>query len=483
MKKYASGDVSKSCNPISANCVLWPAGQDLCCITVCDDDRITDIIKKLAAKTCNLEEQLDLEDLDISCLTNIPETEKTLINVLTLIIAKACAASSPDGGTVAPAEEAELTVASGLRYNDINGDPITELSLSEYTTLIGSELSGLKSDHQELETSVSSLSTKLEQTIETIPAAVTLPQLNAPEVMPDNALYGTEEVLDALVEQFDALRTATGDATALGAAVDAEPAGLGAEDRLGAAGTMSGIAGWVDSPTKLADSVKNLWLTILDIRAAVSTLNTRTAPSCSDILLDFAVALSNTGKTVNLYFSGYCTIPDDFTNGTPSSKVIIKDINGNLLSTNIDLATLAGSPDPVVINLEGSPVNTASDYTVILEANLTNGTIECEKAVIKTVANSYNRCPQVTAVPGITDIAYILQLPVTGDISYIVSLYNASDVLVTSTTFDQPATSIVNGQFTGLTADTDYTIIVAINLNGELIETCTEVAVSTQPSA
>ena len=88
-----SNTADKGCAPVSSNCVIWQ-GPNLSCINLCNGDTVSDVVYKLAVELCDLQAQLDLSDLDLSCVVQAcqtcPEPVKTLSAVLDLIITKTC---------------------------------------------------------------------------------------------------------------------------------------------------------------------------------------------------------------------------------------------------------------------------------------------------------------------------------------------------------------------------------------------------------
>ena len=60
-----------NCIPTSSNCIIWQ-GPNIECIGLCKGDTITDVVYKLAVSYCELKEQLDIGNYDISCI-NCPE--------------------------------------------------------------------------------------------------------------------------------------------------------------------------------------------------------------------------------------------------------------------------------------------------------------------------------------------------------------------------------------------------------------------------
>lgn len=80
----------ETCNPISSNCVIWQ-GPDIECLDLCHGDSISMVIFKLACLVCQLKEDLNVENYDLTCLNlaacDIPRTWKDFMQV---VIDKLC---------------------------------------------------------------------------------------------------------------------------------------------------------------------------------------------------------------------------------------------------------------------------------------------------------------------------------------------------------------------------------------------------------
>src|SRR5690242_16785010 len=75
----------ENCVKSSSKCIMWFGGK-VCAITVCDDDTIETVIKKIGKVLHGLEKSLDINDLDFSNLLAEkecpPEDLKGLIQLI-----------------------------------------------------------------------------------------------------------------------------------------------------------------------------------------------------------------------------------------------------------------------------------------------------------------------------------------------------------------------------------------------------------------
>jgi hypothetical protein len=85
---------------------------------------------------------------------------------------------------------------------------------------------------------------------------------------PSGGPVTVDKALTWLELAFCSLRNYTGTQPNLLSAIARDCPNLGNKKRLSNTGNMDSIVGWVDSPSTLADSLNNLWLTICDMRLA-----------------------------------------------------------------------------------------------------------------------------------------------------------------------------------------------------------------------
>jgi len=76
---------SKLCTPVASNCVMWD-GPDLCCITECDGDTLSNVIFKMSQELCYHKALLDLTVLNLGDLELPGDGNRTPVNVLQAII-------------------------------------------------------------------------------------------------------------------------------------------------------------------------------------------------------------------------------------------------------------------------------------------------------------------------------------------------------------------------------------------------------------
>ncbi len=78
-----------NCIPTSSNCIIWD-GPNIECLNLCTNDNITSVVYELATQYCALAEQLNLENLDFSCIDNTGDDPTDINELLQLVITILC---------------------------------------------------------------------------------------------------------------------------------------------------------------------------------------------------------------------------------------------------------------------------------------------------------------------------------------------------------------------------------------------------------
>jgi hypothetical protein len=414
MKPIRSNTQKETCSPISSNCIIWQ-GPDLPCISLCNGDSISDVTYKMAVEVCALKEDLGLSDIDLTCLVQVcqttPEPTKTLSNILKLLITKVCCLSDivnniPDPGT--PYVEPTLNLPPCLQYSNGTGGMVTELILNQYVQRIATYLCQLND----------TVTTQAGQ-ISGLDIRVTALE-NAPDPTPQisSCLLGTIADVDVVVEeletQFCDYKEVLGSTTDLNDAIQQQCPDLSNDVQLATGNPMNNLTNWNGSVQNVGQSLQNMWLTICDLRAAVSAiLDNCCKVDCSVIEIDFDYKWTDS-TTLTMYFSPKSYLPTGFydCNTTSGNAITITDANGNTYTPNFhfrkqdpnDLTGILTDPDIIANGYEldlSSP--NAVDITTQLtfsSENLcfTNGKTVCVKCFTKTVAGYVNTdCCTITS--------------------------------------------------------------------------------------
>ena len=436
MQPVRSNLNKESCIPTSSNCIIWQ-GPNLPCIGLCKEDSISEITYKLAVELCNIKDNFDFTDVDLECLlivcTLSPEPEKTLGEILNLIINKVCCLSDiiKDLNTTT-ADEIQVNLANCFKpYVDAQGNVYTKLPHSQYTYLIGvrlCELVDLVNKQQieidELKEAVKNLQTAPAPTIPTVtPVCVT-----GTGVTPGNAAT-VDLVLAALEKQYCDLVAALGTPANLTTAqsractVNGGPLANATPLSTGTGSMATAFPGWVNPVTNFAQSMNNLWLTVCDIRAAVKAIQDNCCRvTCTDIIVAFdAVITTDTnGDTVLRLFFGQTVLPTTWYDcdqtaqanaivypyGWTGNKLTITDGAGHTRDVYVQLRKQDLSDgilnDPTIIAngydilLTGTNIDFTTTVTVSGDVCVTDGTTNCVKCVSTTATVDSAGCCVIT---------------------------------------------------------------------------------------
>ena len=395
MLPISSNTADQGCSPVSSNCVIWQ-GPNLSCINLCKGDTVSDVVYKVATQLCTLQSELDLSDLDLSCLvsfctsSNPAPTEKTLAAVLEFIIDKVCCINTRcnvleggGGGGGSSYTEPTLSLPTCLQYTNAQGQNVTQLIHNQYTLTLGAKICELNTIVNTHTTQISALNTRV-NALENA-EGVTLPTVSVECLSGSSALVDLDDAVTEVSNQLCSLKGVLGSNGAIGIAAGKQCAQLGNLPALSQTGNMSGIAGWKTNVTTLSDSFFNLWLTVCDMRGAIAALKDCCGTlDCSSVLIDFVLTANEARDTLTLNFAGLTNIPVTLSECSQAgSKLTITDSSGFAYSTFVQV--VANKNNSVNISLSGSGLNTALNYTVKLEPCVKNTEGKtCEKVIVKT---------------------------------------------------------------------------------------------------
>ena len=481
MKPKSSNLPKEKCIPISAHCVQWD-GRDLPVIGVCKGDSISDITYKLAVELEKIQDALDLSDLDLKCIfdkcNGCPDPVKSLVNVLQWLINKACETVPPPPATP-PITDGPITLPPKLREPDKNGDPVGRLPFVPYVETLARHLSNVMTNQEAVQSTLGDHEARIIGLEEQEVPEVVYPEIQS-EVIGGNGVHPLEEVLAAIDAHVAEMREVTGDNTDLADVRVVQPASLNAEPALSVPGTMSGFSNWASTVNTVADSLKNLWLTVLDMRAAMVTMKQQIQPDCSQVNVDFLATLSSDGNTLTLYFRGYSSVPTGFTDcDEEGSELTITDLDGNTFAYPIILSDALTATGGVAIDLSESPLLKTSDLAISLVSCLGNGSVSCTKTIQKTVVNQVQVCPTFTASPTETTIAFVMQPPITENITYYVDLMDATGTnLIIQKSYENPS-ALITDSFGDVAPGTSYKIRISALPQSMPLKVCQLVSVTT----
>lgn len=286
----------------------------------------------------------------------------------------------------------------------------------DYSRLIGTKVIDHDNSIGQLISSLNSLYstvTLLEGEVTNLYGAVNpVPDFAFYAIMGNYLLHSIEEITLEIGNQFVTLRAATGESTELNQVVTYEnqlySSTLAAQPPLSQPfGTMAEIPGWYNGedpdPATLATTLKNMWITINDMRIATSNyLQYRGITSCDDIVVNFSTFMDINSRRLTLFFVGNSTIPRGFVdvNNIGASLTITdgSDIP-NTFTTFVNVSQANNNVNGVIVDLNNTNINLYTTLTLTLVCNLTNNDLVCGKTRVNTVTTIATPCVSASIIP------------------------------------------------------------------------------------
>lgn len=454
---------STGCDPISSNCVIWQ-GPDIACIDLCKGDSISAVIFKLATELCTLLDDLNINTYDLACLNlgnTAPEDFKGLIQILIDRICELEGIAPVEPGVVAGCPDCEVNTCETFHYVNQTGDTVTTMQLVDYVLAIGNRICQITGQITTINNTLLQLDGRVTILENAEPPVLILPELTPVCVLPP-VTTPLVEVLAAVEAQFCELRLYTGDPQAIALALQATCLGINTSQQLSGTGTMADIQGWFSNPVNLAQSFSNVWKVLCDLRNAVGFIqNNCCGTSCNDIDLN-VLATVNSPTELRLDFTG--SIPSNYADSPTGSTIVITDAGGGGPQT-INTVAIKGMyfdpAQPYIIPLVG--VNGSNDVIVQITYRFEDPTTgsTCEN-IIQSIALGEDTCPELSIIPGYTDVNFTFPWNGTTPTFVTVELLSMTDVVLSSQVINitgNPA----SGMFNGLTEGTNYKLRLVFN--------------------
>ena len=221
-----SSGTTNGCDNISSNCVIWQ-GPDISCIDLCNGDSISEVVFKLATEVCDLlasgvDVNPDLKGLDISCLNVRGATPTELVPVLQAMVNQICLNIDDDGTSKGLTSLPIMTLPACMQYDDKSGNPVTQLPLDQFATLIANQVCNNLASINTINSTLSSLNTRidvLEACVLPCSGGVVEAQIVPSCVSNVGTLTNVSVVVLALETAFCSLRNAVGFPAAINSAI------------------------------------------------------------------------------------------------------------------------------------------------------------------------------------------------------------------------------------------------------------------------
>ena len=480
-----SSGSTNGCDNISSNCVIWQ-GPDISCINLCSGDTISEVTAKLATKVCDLitngvSANPSLAGLDLTCLNIRGTTPTTLVPVLQAMVTEICANNSGSNlpsSTYVTDNLPIMTLPACMQYNDASGNPVTQLRLDLFATLIADQVCTNLSSIQLINSTLTSYSSRLdvlEACVLPCSGAVSEVQIVPTCVSNVGTLTNVSVVVLALESAFCALRNAVGLPAAINAAV-AQSVITGSYASLSSSATYGAITGWNNSASTLAQSVQNAWVVIDDMYAAISSIQTNCCPSgCSAVTFGYSTTnrINSSSNLIDgiIFDFQSSSIPSNFNDTSGYSIITLTDALGASLQTTVSVSQLQNSSSGYIFPTQ--TLNTSQNISVQVDFSVTDGVDTCEANQSSVVAGLIP-CPPSITISGITQtnvtVSFANTLGTTA--TYVIDILNASGVVVATQTINNPAASVSHQFTSGLTANTTYDARITVSFKGVSGQIC-----------
>ncbi len=268
------------CSPISSNCVIWQ-GPDISCINLCAGDSVSDVVYKLATELCTIMDQLDLTNLDLSCLKLAPNSPADFSELMQILIDRICAAGTGSTGPAAITDPCPTNCIVPIADCFKTSATQTTMLLLDYVQMIGEKVCSLVDQIDEINNSITNIDNRLtivEAAVEDIPEPYVLPGFAPDCKLAEDVPAGVEKQLDVILEAlvnddtygYCALISSTGKPGEIVFAKNSQTV-VGTDCALSdPALTLDQkfLSLWKTNPANLSESFIDLWLVIKDLRNA-----------------------------------------------------------------------------------------------------------------------------------------------------------------------------------------------------------------------
>ena len=492
-----SSSSTNGCDSISSNCVIWQ-GPDIACIDLCSGDTITEVVFKLATEVCTLitdgvVANPSLAGLDISCLNIQGVTPTELVPVLQAMVNQICENSTGGGitgpviGTSSLSKTAQttdtlpiMTLPACLQYNDPNGNPVTELRLDLFATLIANQVCTNLASINIINTTLTSYNTRLnvlEACVLPCTGVVAEKQVVPTCILPA-VLTDVSVLVLALEVRFCALETAVGLPAAILLTIGQTSLTSATAQLTNPGSNYGSIAGWNFSPVNLAQTVQNAWVVIDDMYTSISNIQLNCCPTgCDSVVFGYTTTnILGTGSTITGINFNFQTssIPAAFNDCSGSTIITITDINSVAVTSLVSVASLQNDAGGLLINVP--TLNTQQDLNVSIAFCATNNIDTCSETQASVIAGVLP-CPTGVIASAITSTGATISFPnlLGATATFVIDIINVSTSAVTATFTQNNPTANVSHIFTGLLPNTDYSTRVTVSLNGATT-VCSDVA-------
>jgi hypothetical protein len=480
-----SNHTKDGCVTTSSNCVIWQ-GPDLTCINLCKGDTVSDVVAKLATELCDLMDEANISNYDLSCL-DLPSDPTNSTQLIQIIVNRICSIeneidsinSGGGGGTSSGCpDDCNLTLPDCLRYtNPATGGLVTSTSLTNFVQLLGNRICTIISEIDIINNSIDQINETiidLTDRVEILESGSTNPNPGAQsnvdiQCINNQTSTPINTAVQTIASQFcNLINFGTGTTSEISAALLKQCTGLSSSNQLSGpnGAVMSQLSGWVGSPENIADSLTNLWLTICDIRSSLQNVLTNCCDTiCGSIYIEMTITSDIISNILTISFSG--TIPSSLQETPIGLGTTFTLTQSGLTGTNtftIPVTNYINGPDYSYTIPSGLNLNQPFIISGSFTASDTVSGESCSFAIIGTYSSTAE-CPTITET--ITASSITIQfVPYSATTTYVVELLDYNTQLVLQTVNAPNNGTLISVPISGLSVGTQYKYRVKYDPNG-----------------
>ena len=365
---------------LSNECVVWQGG-DVLCLGICNGDKLSDAEKAIADKVCEIASDLDLSQVDISCVLDKCKTvsnDKSVSALIQILFDNQCclkdlidSINGGDSGNGIP----NLNLRCLKKFDDF-GNEIPQNDLQVLQTIINqvcqnvTDIAALRINVNDLQTQVDDLSN------------IATPK---PEPSVSTCLTGglrpVSQAVPLIADEVCTIKQNIGTAEQMASALSRQCENANEQ--------YITKPGWEQTVSNISQTINNLWIILCDVKARVETIENNCCKiTCKSIKLGFGVIPSPDAKAITLKFTEKAgtEIPNGFTDC--GSVVTITDHLDNSVEYPI---TISQNAEEGEFFLDG--LNLEKELLISISARLCSTELTCEKCVSKMYLYEDPSCP------------------------------------------------------------------------------------------
>ncbi len=376
---------------LSSNCVVW-TGSEIPCLDISYGDRISEVVCAIANKVCNICRDIDVSQLDLSCLIDLCENcpeDRSVKTILQLLLDNQCKLQDliTSGGT-----STDPTIAVNMKCLKKFDDFGNEIPQNLNTAL--QSIINEVCDHRTRIIILEATVIDLQDQIDNLPDPIAYEEPEITTCLTPVATP-TSEVVPIVAQDYCDYKALNGTEAEITQAISKQCEGLDTDLIL--------VPDWILNPSTGAQSLNNLWIAFCNLRDRLINIEENCCKvTCKDVKIGFTAVFNEDNDGVIITFSAGAgtEIPNGFTD--LGSTITITDISGNI----IEYITVA--PDLIAnnasIEIITTGLMTSGDFNINIQANIGNGSLTCSKCVNKTIMRDPCRFCILTATDVVTVI-------------------------------------------------------------------------------